>query len=149
VPFVFFAFAFARTREWLAGTRSGPNGNAIWPSGKPQGERPSTDAGEEMADCSAVFKFDFPNVTLIDPSRRNMPGCTQLTQPRRRAPIEFVVVNHQSSSKAQRMPYLKPSRFHPDRMAIRFSPEPFFIATHQHVSNDPLSELLNPPEFCE
>jgi hypothetical protein len=49
MTFVIGRLAAAGCAEWLAGARACPNRSVIWPAGKPEGEGPSADPGEEVA----------------------------------------------------------------------------------------------------
>jgi hypothetical protein len=63
VPFIFDAPSFTRDTERLAGAASSPNGNIIWPLGKLQGVRPSTNSGKEVA---LVKCIDFIWQNILD-----------------------------------------------------------------------------------
>jgi hypothetical protein len=57
------ASGFPGVRERLTGTRSGPDGAVVWPSGESQGVTPSADAGEEVAlrEASEVSGLNIDN----------------------------------------------------------------------------------------
>jgi hypothetical protein len=67
---------FARCREWLAGTTSGPDFAVGWPSGESKGERPAADASEEMSlpNPGKVGSCDFFDASVIYPSCRDLAG---------------------------------------------------------------------------
>ena len=74
VALVVDSAALARDAKRLAGTRSGPNWNVIWPPGETKGEGPPSDPREEVGLCVAddVFGLDFLDAAVIDNSRRDM-----------------------------------------------------------------------------
>jgi hypothetical protein len=96
VSFVGVAFLLTRRRVRLAGTASGPDGPIVGPSGKPQGERPSANAGKEVAlnKSSKVIWLDFPDVSFINYAFRNQVCIHQIPQPLRRVRVKFGVVVH-------------------------------------------------------
>jgi hypothetical protein len=53
VSLVSKAFSFSGDGERLAGAGAGPDRTVLWPSGEVQGERPSSEAGEEVAASEA------------------------------------------------------------------------------------------------
>lgn len=76
VAFVFDAFSFTGSTEWLAGARSCPHGAIVRPSGLPERVRPDTNAREEMAlrESVEIACPYIPNVPIVNISRRDMSG---------------------------------------------------------------------------
>jgi len=68
--------AFARCRETGAGAASGPDEPVVWPAGVPEGERPESAAGEEVAlgVSQKLVWFDIFDAPLVDHPIRNSPG---------------------------------------------------------------------------
>jgi len=84
--------------ERLAGTRAGPDGLIVRPSGKSKGVGPAADAGEEVAlsESSKVCRRDVGDASLIDHPIRDVAGSNQVPQPCRRVGVDFVVVRGHS-----------------------------------------------------
>jgi len=86
--------------EGLAGTASCPNRSVVGPSGKPQGERPSADAGEEMT-LAVASKVIGPHVndrSLVNIPLRNVSCGDKIAEPLCGIGIDLVVIRGHGTS---------------------------------------------------
>ena len=88
------SFAFAGGAERLAGATSCPNRSVIGPSGEPQGEAPSADAGEEVAlrVPAQIIGTHVDDGALVNVSGRDVPGGDEVAEPLRGIRVDLVVV---------------------------------------------------------
>lgn len=94
VPFVVCTGSFARDRERLAGAASSPQFAVVGPAGESGSERPSADAGEEMALAVShkVIWFNIDNAPGVHVTGRDQALGDQVAQPLGREGFDFVVV---------------------------------------------------------
>lgn len=97
VPWVLKPKSIACRGERLARTGTGPNRSIICPAGAPKGERPDTDAGEEVAlrEAAKVAWVDILDTPFIHDTSRNVAGVYQVAQPLRGVWVDFVVISGQ------------------------------------------------------
>ena len=89
-----------------AGTRGCPN-RPVWiPAGESEGDRPASDAGEEMdlGEASEVGRLDFPDVSVIDFSPGQQPGGDEIPQTVRDEGVVVVVVAPHTPSRPHNPP---------------------------------------------
>jgi hypothetical protein len=80
--------------EWLAWTRAGPDWSVCWPSSVLQGERPSSDSGEEMAlgESGKFMRLYLFDATFIHDAIWYMAFLDKFSKPRSSFGIELVVI---------------------------------------------------------
>jgi hypothetical protein len=107
VTLVIGRLACAGCREGLAGAGTCPNRSVIGPAGKPKRDRPSADAGEEVAlgVSAQVVGAHVGDAPLIDVARGDEPFADEIAEPLGRIRINLVVVGgHQLEVIATRPP---------------------------------------------
>jgi hypothetical protein len=74
------AFLLARNRVALARARTRPDWPFVGPTGKAQGDRPTSDACKEVAVCESfnVFRLDICDAPLVNFAGRYQPHCNQV-----------------------------------------------------------------------
>jgi hypothetical protein len=94
MPFVFDTALLADDAERLARARPGPEFPIIGPTGETRGERPSADAGKEVAlrVPRKIARLNIHDAALIHVSRRNQFLLYEVPQPLRREWVVLVVV---------------------------------------------------------
>jgi hypothetical protein len=94
VALIVAATLLARRAEWLAGARACPNRSVLWPSGEPQGKRPSADAGEKVAMpvAAQIVGAHVGNGSLVNVAGGQVSGRNEVAQPLGRELVPFVVI---------------------------------------------------------
>jgi hypothetical protein len=94
VAFVIGRLARSGGRERLAGATSCPNRSIIGPAGKPEGDWPSADAGEEvgLGVTAEVVGTDIDDAALVNVSAGDVSGADEVAEPLRCIRINLVVV---------------------------------------------------------
>jgi len=94
VALVIGRLAFAGGGEGLAGTRSCPNRSVVGPPCKPESERPSADAGEEMAlsIASEVVGPHVDDAALVNIAWRDVAGRDEVSEPLSGIRVNLAVV---------------------------------------------------------
>jgi hypothetical protein len=94
VPIIGATLSFAGGAERLAGTTACPNRSVVWPSGEAERNRPSADAGEEVA-LAVSAQIVGPHVgdaALVDIAGRDVSGGDEVAQPLGGIGIDLIVV---------------------------------------------------------
>jgi hypothetical protein len=122
VPIVSLGFALAGDRERLARGRAGPQLAVVGPSSKSGCERPSADAGEEVAldVAGQIGGLDIDNASFIYVTFGDQPRVNEIAQPLRCVGVEFVVVGGHVASFNSRIARRdsSPNALHSSRLAF-------------------------------
>jgi hypothetical protein len=90
-----------RLGEWLAGTGSAPQLDAIGPAGGPSCGRPEADAGEgvELVDADEVGGGELEDRSIIDASGGDVPVSHEIAEPLGGIGIALIEQSRHSSSR--------------------------------------------------
>jgi hypothetical protein len=91
MPRVICSASLAGDAEWLAWTGTRPDWTVIGPPGKSEGERPPSDAGEEVTRWRAVVCFKINDAPLVHNAIRQMVRRNQVAEPLRGEDVNLVV----------------------------------------------------------
>jgi hypothetical protein len=100
------SLSFAGGAEGLAGTGTGPNRSAVWPSCKPEGVTPDSDAGEEVALCepNELIRIEILDASLVHHSGGDESCGDEVAEPLGSIGVDLVVEgSHGSNPKRSRV----------------------------------------------